>query len=976
MKSIALWHKQMSGQLGFCLVCAIAGSWSGRAPAQAQIIPDATLPTPSSTSVTGVTTTISGGSQAGANLFHSFDQFSIGAGTTASFQSSTAIERILTRVTGSSPSAIDGRLEVLGSSADFFLLNPNGVLFGPDASLNLSGSFVATTAERLQFDDGEFSTVSPSSTALLSVSAPIGVNFGAAPAPIQVNGPGHGLVVTQNSEIIKTNRPLGLQVQPNQTLALLGGPVILDGGNLTSGNDTTGAGRVAIAAVGANENLDLHPDGLGWQVDAGYTQSFNDVILQNAASVDASSLGGGPIQVYGQNIVLSEGSTLLSETLGSGSGAPVTIEGSEAVVLMGISQDANTGQPFFPSSFVAEVVAGADGQGGALDITAPLLLLQDGAQVSTSTYGSGNGGDMTIKVQQLGLIGANAFGPSSVGSVVGFTSTGRGGDIHVMADEIVGQGSGSITTFAFGPGEGGRIFVKASDISFSGGSAAGPSGIFAGAILGQGGGLEIESDRLSLEGGAQISANTFGPGNGADIAIYSQEIDLKGTSPRGTPTGILTGVEDADATGDAGNIFLQADSIRVSEGARVAVNTLGAGNGGVLAIDATDVDLDGAVLTSDQGPRYSGLFATVDPTATGQGGTIALNVETLNVSNGARVLAATAGAGDAGDVTINADAVNLFGTNELGPSSLLTSAILGPGAGGTLEVNANTVNATDGAVVSASNFLIGTGAPPGQGPAGTVIVNSEQLFLSEQATITTASAGGAEGDVLISTGILNLRSGASIDTNALGPATGGNISIDADFIIAVPGENSDITANAVNNLGGQVQIRTGNLLGIQPRADVTSQSDITASSELGLAFAGSVTLDEMEINPAEGLAPLPDDVVDPSDQIAQSCPRSPDLQDSGGKFQISGRGGLPASLRQVLESPQVWQDTRIADTTLPDEANRSAEVDAAEPTPAVTSDSAMQLQEAQVLSRDRAGRVQLIARAATMDPIPSFSCQS
>lgn len=972
MTSLTPWHPQRVGLFGFSLVWAIACSFNPFETAQAQIIPDGTLPTASSTSVTGTTTTISGGSQAGANLFHSFDQFSIGVGTTASFQSSAAIERILTRVTGRSPSLIDGSLEVLGGSADFFLLNPNGVLFGPGASLNLSGSFMATTGERLQFADGSFDAVNPSPASLLSVSAPVGVHFGGAPAPIQVNGPGHGLVVNQDSAIIKTNRPLGLQVQPQQTLALLGGPVIFDGGNVTGGDAATGAGRVAIAAIGANGHVALTSDALGWQVDASGSSSFNDVILKNAASVDASSLGGGPIDVYGQNIVLSEGSTLLSETLGGDRGAPITIEGKEAVVLMGISQDANTGQPFFPSSIVAEVVAGANGQGGALNITAPLLLLQDGAQVSTSTYGAGDSGDMTIEVQQLGLIGANAFGPSSLGSVVGFTSMGSSGDISVTADEIVGQGSGSITTFAFGPGQGGRIFVKASDISFSGGSRSGPSGIFAGAILGQGGGLEIESDRLTVSGGAQISANTFGPGNGADITIRSQSIDLSGTSPNGSPTGILTGVERDNAPGSAGDIFLQAEQIRVADGARIAVNTLGPGDAGVLTIEATQVDLEGAVMTA-QGPKYSGLFGTVDPTATGQGGQINLNVGTLNVRDGARVLAATAGAGDAGDVTINANEVNLLGQNELGPSSLLTSAIVGSGAGGTIEVNANHLNATDGAVVSASNFLIGTAAPPGQGPAGRVILNVNQLTLSDEAQVTTASAGGAEGDIEINANILTLRRGASINANAFGPAPGGNIAIDANFIIALADENSDITANAVDNRGGNVQIRTGNLLGIQPRAEVTTGSDITASSALGVEFAGSITLNEMEVNPAQGLEPLPKDVVDPSEKVAQSCPG--DLAQAGSSFRISGRGGLAASEQQVLASLEVWQDGRDLDLASAETAIAPAGSHSSLGVDVAQGSAPIPLQEAHKLTRDRQGRLQLVALGGTMNPAPSLSCQ-
>ncbi len=263
----------------------------GSSVATAQIVPDQTLPQNSKVTNETNTLTIDGGTQAGSNLFHSFQEFSVLTGQSAKFDNAASIQNIITRVTGDRISTIDGVLAANGT-ANLFLLNPNGIVFGENARLDIGGSFVASTANSIQFADGWEFTTQNQSTPILSVNVPVGLQVGQNPGTIQVRGPGHQLsvAVPQFAPIIRSLGQTGLQVPPRKTLALIGGDIELLGGTLTAnpGNVVLGAIEQATVQIDGNNFTFQFPERQNSP-----TGLFRDITLRSQALVDASPTPAG-----------------------------------------------------------------------------------------------------------------------------------------------------------------------------------------------------------------------------------------------------------------------------------------------------------------------------------------------------------------------------------------------------------------------------------------------------------------------------------------------------------------------------------------------------------------------------------------------------------------------------------------------------------------------------------------------------------
>ena len=193
-------------------------------PALAQVMPDKTLGIESSI----VTTQpdrhlIQGGAQRGDNLFHSFHDFNVGIDKAVYFANPVGIDTILSRVTGPNSSNILGILGVEGT-ADLFLLNPQGILFGPESQLDIAGSFIATTANSIQVDGYEFSATATPSMPLLTINVPPGVQYGRSQPGSVIHNQGRLVVGEQQQLVLR-----GGTVQNVGELMAPGGLVELSG---------------------------------------------------------------------------------------------------------------------------------------------------------------------------------------------------------------------------------------------------------------------------------------------------------------------------------------------------------------------------------------------------------------------------------------------------------------------------------------------------------------------------------------------------------------------------------------------------------------------------------------------------------------------------------------------------------------------------------------------------------------------------
>jgi filamentous hemagglutinin family protein len=385
---------------------------------------------------------ITGGETRGDNLFHSFQEFSVGAGETASFLNSNDIANIFSRVTGGRVSNIDGLIRANGS-ANLFLINPAGIIFGEGASLNIGGSFYGSSADSILFENGEFSATDLENPPVLTINAPIGLGFRDNPQDI----------VNRSRALDSTGQfTSGLQVLEGKNLALIGGDVRFEGGFIFAPGGRVELGGLSVAGtIGFNDDGSFSfPDGI----------ARGNVSLNNSG-VDVSSNGKGSIRVNTNNLELSSGSFLIAGiSVDSGSNdaqaGDIVIDATNAINL---SQSSN---------IFNQVLENVAGNAGNIDINTNSLKLSDGSQITPGSFGRGNGGSVVI-----GATGVVTFQgqdnqefPSGVVNNVASTGIGNAGDVEINASNLELTDGAQVSADQQGEGIAGNINIEAQDSIF------------------------------------------------------------------------------------------------------------------------------------------------------------------------------------------------------------------------------------------------------------------------------------------------------------------------------------------------------------------------------------------------------------------------------------------------------------------------------------------------------------------------------
>jgi filamentous hemagglutinin family protein len=873
----------------------------------AEVVTDGTLGAAQSLAGPDFAVTADLGQQRGANLFHSFSFFNINTGESATFSGPNSVANIISRVTGGTASSIDGALNSTIPNANLFLINPGGVIFGENATLNISGSFHASTAGYLVLaDGGRFDAVTPGNSVLTS-APPSAFGFFDNPAAITI----------ENSKLL---------VDSGNTLSVVGGDVTMDSAILYAPG-----GKVQVASVqSAGEvgvdvsTLDVGSYGELGTVDVSHEGDFFSRFLPGVGivgNIDVTDDEGGSVVIRGGRFVAD--SAVVFADGNTGNAGQVDIKLSDTL-------QASNGTLITADQF-------GSGTPGQMTVEARRVVLESGARLQVDNYGANTGGKLTVTAtdsieiegrsaadlpvigdQQSGLFAA-AFGSgeggnvsvSTKGLVIGsegkielnaIAGGGNAGDLSLTADTVTLHDGGTIQLDTLGTGSAGTATINTRLLEITSGGSIATKSLGAG----NAGNLDIsatESATLTGQGDLNpsgIYSNAFSTGNGGQIKVASADLTVTDGARIQAGVGVnpdAPGLPPATAATQAGTIELQVERLNISAAAQISTQSENAGQAGDITVQAGDA----VIISSSAGPVQSGLFSTAS--GTGAGGNITITGGTLNMSGGA-VNVSSANTGDAGSISVTAGSVSmdsgaqistsvdgdgnggllrvvsssevkLTGQASDGFQTGLYSLTEGAGTGGAIEVSGSKVILTDTATINSESN--------GSGNAGNIEVTAVSKVKLKNASINTSADNADGGNIKVTAADLVELTNSEI-TAAVGggEGDGGNVTIDPEFVVL---SSSRILASAIGGDGGNITIVTDHFI-------ASPDSVLDASSELGIDGTVNILSPDEEIT--SNLVELPAAYLDASGLLRERCSTRHQAATQS-SFTVAGRNSLPTS---------------------------------------------------------------------------------
>jgi filamentous hemagglutinin family protein len=797
---------------------------------------------------------ITDGARRGSNLFHSFSQFNVLEGRGAYFDDPAGVNNIFSRVTGGSRSEIMGTLGVLGS-ANLFFINPNGILFGPNASLSVQGAFVATTANAITFENGQiFDTTNPEVSQLLAVN-PRAFLFN------QIAAQPQNSIENQGSLRVPTGQNLvllGGTVAPTPTAT---GNVLINGGSLFAPS-----GRIEVGSVGGSGRVMLNPD---FSLDFPPTLERTDVLLANGAVLNVRNNTAGDITVNARTIELS-GASRIRAGLDSGLG----FEGSQAG---DIALDATDNIQLREGSGVADIVdTSAVGNAGNIRINTGSLNLDDNSVFNTSAFPSSQGRAGNIFITARGDVSIDHAFINAINN----SGKGDAGSITIRSNAFALTGGSVINTSnALSEGNAGNISITAnSNVVLSQGSGLEAA---IGSSKGNGGSISISGSSISLLENASLytlvanlpnsGANNIpsAQGNAGAISLTAQTVNVDNSR-----------ISSVSEGGDGGNVSIQAEAGSVHLTADPVNSFLDVRNGNIGTSSARNtsgaVSITTGSLTLQNFSIVTGVIDSSGTTESGTAGNLSvMATNSLDLLN-SQLYTGSLGGGQGGNITIMSPHIDLR------EGSIIDPANFGSGAGGAITITTNQLQIQSGSdigvssnqeansgdiTIAARDFVEVAGStilrlpdviPPGFNfPVDPSLPPNSLLSLSR---LSTSADSGVAGKLRIDTGRLIIRGGGQVTTRSIGSGTGGRLMVNASDSVEVSGTTPAVggtgmqflpSALGTDNFGGgksgDVEIRT-NQLTVRDGGQVS-----TATRETGQG--GQMTINATNFIEVSGTAP-------------------------------------------------------------------------------------------------------------------------